>query len=194
MRNAALLFLIANMIAVAVMGVSPFSGAATSRGIDFADRITVETNEMTLRGIGILRKYFIKGYLVGLYLPEGVHGADALRDVPKRLEYYFFRNMEAEDFQSTGMPLMARNVGEVAAEQLRAPLEAFNRLYRNVAKGQRYSITYLPGKGTELALEGKSLGWVEGAEFGAAYFSIWLGPQPVSDEVKEGLLDSRTLD
>jgi hypothetical protein len=168
------------------------TSAATNRGIPFADKISIDGTEMTLRGIGILRKYFIKGYLVGLYLPVGVQNRDALKDVGKRLEYYFFLDMEAEDFRSTGLPLMARNIGDEAAARLQPELESFNRLYRDVPKGQRYTITYLPGRGTELALQGKSLGWVEGADFASAYFSIWLGPHPVSDELKEGLFDPTT--
>lgn len=166
---------------------------AQNRGIYFADTITIEGHALTLRGVGILQKYIFKGYLVGLYLPEGVAVKDALSDVPKRLEYYFYRDMKAEDFRSTGEPLMAQNVGQTETDRLKPQLAEFNKLYRDVLENQRYTISYIPGKGTELSLEGESLGWMPGFEFAAAYFSIWLGPNPVSEKLKEGLFDPNTV-
>ncbi|MBK9111219.1 MAG: chalcone isomerase family protein [Nitrospira sp.] len=53
--------------------------------------------------------------------------------------------------------------------------------------GDRYGLTYLPGVGTELALNGERKGIVEGADFAAAYFAIWLGPDPINEALKEGL-------
>ena len=188
MRNAGNLLLVAMLAVALLLGWPAASVAASNSGIQFAETISLDGMKMSLRGIGILRKYFIKGYLVGLYLPVEVPTGDALKGVAKRLEYYFFRDMAAEDFRRTGLPLMTRNIGAEKAERLRPALAAFNRLYRDVAEGQRYTITYLPGQGTELALAGESLGWVQGADFGAAYFSIWLGPRPVSEELKDGLL------
>lgn len=167
--------------------------AATSLDIHFEDRITVGARYLTLQGIGLLKwKYLIKVYQVGLYKPEEVAIDQVLSDIPKRLEYYFFVDMKASDFQDTGFQLMAQNVGEEKAKSLTRELEALNSLYRDVKAGQRYTLTYLPGKGTEMALDGKPLGLVPGNEFGAAYFSIWLGPNPVSRPLQKGMFDPAT--
>jgi hypothetical protein len=58
-----------------------------------------------------------------------------------------------------------------------------------VQPGNRYSLTYIPGKGTELALNGVPQGVIEGADFAAAVFSMWLGPKPISESLKKDLLD-----
>lgn len=167
--------------------------AATSLDIHFEDRITVGGKHLSLHGIGLLKwKYLIKVYLVGLYKPEEVAIDQVLSDIPRRLEYYFFVDMKASDFQDTGYQLMARNVGEEKAKNLARELEALNSLYRDVKAGQRYTLTYLPGKGTEMALDGNPLGLVPGKEFGAAYFSIWLGPNPVSITLQNGMFDPAT--
>ncbi len=164
--------------------------AATNRGIEFEDEITVDGRVLSLHGIGLLKwKYLVNVYLVGLYKPAEVRVAQVLEDIPKRLEYYFFVDMKASDFQETGFQLMARNVGEEKAMSLAKELEAFNSLYRDVRPGQRYTLTYLPGRGIEMALDGKVLGRVKGAEFAAAYFSIWLGPNPVSKSLQKGFFD-----
>jgi hypothetical protein len=167
--------------------------AAVNKGIQYQDEIIVGDETLSLQGIGLLKwKYLVNVYLVGLYKQARVNIANVLEDIPKRLEYYFFVDMKASDFQDTGFQLMARNVGEEKAQRLTKELEALNSLYRDVKAGQRYTLTYLPGKGVEMALDGKVLGSVQGAEFAAAYFSIWLGPDPVSKSLQEEMFDPST--
>jgi hypothetical protein len=50
-----------------------------------------------------------------------------------------------------------------------------NTFYEDVRKGDRYSLTYIPGRGTELKFNGETRGVVPGADFANIYFSIWLG-------------------
>ena len=40
----------------------------------------------------------------------------------------------------------------------------------------------------ELALNGEVRGLIEGADFGAAVFSIWLGDEPLDPKLKRALL------
>jgi hypothetical protein len=167
------------------------AGAATIRGVRFADQITVGEETISLYGVGLLKwKYLLKVYQVALYKPEKVPIGRVLTDIPKRLEYYFFVDMKASDFQDTGFQLMARNVGEEKARGLSIELEKLNSFYRDVKAGQRYTLTYLPDKGLEMALDGEVLGVVVGSEFAAAYLSIWLGPDPVSKSLQEGMFDA----
>ena len=70
----------------------------------------------------------------------------------------------------------------------RPSLDRINALYRDVKPGDRYSLTYLPGRGTELALNGEPLGLIAGSDFASAYFSIWLGPKPLDAALKAQLL------
>ena len=166
------------------------TNAASSRGVHFEDEMTLAGKQLTLHGIGLLKwKYVVKVYLVGLYKPSWVPVDQVLEDVPKRLEYYFFVDMKASDFQDTGFQLMAQNVGEEKARSLMQELEIFNSFYRDVKAGQRYVFSYLPGHGLEMELDGEVLGKVASAEFAAAYMSIWLGPMPVSKSLQKGLFD-----
>jgi hypothetical protein len=188
-RKLAILFSIA-LLTTAFPGQA---AAATNRGVSFENEITLAGNQLTLHGIGLLRwKYVVKVYLVGLYKPAGVPVDQVLQDMPKRLEYYFFVDMKASDFQDTGFQLMAQNVGEEKARSLMKELEIFNSFYRDVKAGQRYAFSYVPGQGLEMELDGDVLGKVEDAEFAAAYMSIWLGPEPVSMGLQEGLFDPST--
>jgi hypothetical protein len=44
-------------------------------------------------------------------------------------------------------------------------------------------LTYVPGKGTELALNKGLKGVIEGPDFAGAVLSMWLGPEPINDTV-----------
>jgi hypothetical protein len=60
-----------------------------------------------------------------------------------------------------------------------------------VEPGDRYTLTYAPGWGTELALNGEPLGRIAGPDFASAVFSIWLGDEPMDKPLKRRLLTPR---
>ena len=166
------------------------TAAATNRGVNFEDEITIDGNQLTLHGVGLLKwKYLVNVYLVGLYKPADVPVDQVLQEVPKCLDFYFFVDMKASDFQDTGLQLMAQNIGEKKARSLMPELEKFNSFYRDVKAGQRYVFTHIPGKGLEMTLAGEVLGKVTSDKFAIAYMSIWLGPRPVSKGLQEGLFE-----
>jgi len=84
--------------------------------------------------------------------------------------------------------LLIDNVPAETLQALRSRIERLHALYENVKPGDRYSLTYIPGRGTELALNGDSKGTIEGADFATAYFAIWLGPKPLHAALKSQLL------
>jgi hypothetical protein len=61
-------------------------------------------------------------------------------------------------------------------------------LYRDVKPGDRYSFTYIPGIGSQIALNGKILGTISGLDFAHGMLSIWLGPNPLDQTLKKALL------
>ena len=71
---------------------------------------------------------------------------------------------------------------------LEEPINRFNTFYRDVRPGDRYALTYLPGLGIELALNGERLGIIEGEELASAIFAIWFGDNPADESLKLELL------
>ena len=98
------------------------------------------------------------------------------------------------DFGKVGDQILAQNVDAQTFEALRPRLDRINTLYRDVKPGDRYSLTYVPGVGTELALNGSPLGVIDGADFGAAYFRIWLGDHSIDARLRDQLLTSARRD
>lgn len=169
--------------------------AAEIEGVQFAERLTAGKTELHLRGIGLQRyRLLIKGYVAAFYLPEpcGTEAGPAvLGDVARRLEIEYFWSISADRFAKATIDGIERNTGSAAFDDLRAPIEHLNALYEDVAPGDRYALTYVPGRGTELARNGRRLGVVQGADFSAALFAIWLGDQPIDGHLREQLLACR---
>ncbi|MGH7965845.1 MAG: chalcone isomerase family protein [Candidatus Binatia bacterium] len=169
--------------------VAETSRAAEIEGVTFADRYQAGETTLVLNGVGLLRyRVFFKGYVAALYLGEGVRPKDVLSDVPKRLELEYFWAIKGPDFGKAGDTLLADNVPAAILASLRPRLDRINALYTDVKPGDRYSLTYIPGVGTELALNGQPRGVIEGADFAAAYFAIWLGKKPLDGSLKSQLL------
>jgi len=193
-KHAGWVFLVTIAWMMAVPGLSASTGGATDGslvvdGVAFTRSYAGEGGSLRLHNAALLRyKIFFRGYVVGLYLPDGADPAAALWEVPKRLEFHYFWDIPGPEFGKAGERILARNVDGSTLSALRDRLDRIDRAYRDVKPGDRYALTYFPGKGTELSLNGTPLLVVEGADFAAAYFSIWLGEKPIDDGLKKELL------
>jgi len=168
------------------------SHALTVENITFADSTTIGEKPVPLRNAALLRYLkFIKAYVVALYLPEGVKAEEVLSDVPKRLELSYLVSIKGPDFDKGAAPVLERNQTPAELAKLQGRIDRINAAYKDVKSGDRYSLTYLPGRGTELALNGTPLTVIEGADFAAAYFGIWLGREPIDEKLKRDLLKGR---
>lgn len=162
--------------------------AAEVEGVEFSETYVVDGKILQLAGAGLLRYWGFKAYTGALYLEKGVPVDDILSDKAKRIELEYFRAIKGQDFGPATDKYIAKNVGVTTYERLRPQIEFHNSLYEDVQPGDRYSLTYIPGRGTELALNGEPKGIIEGSEFAAAVFSIWLGPKPMNNSFKNQML------
>ena len=84
--------------------------------------------------------------------------------------------------------MIRENVTIDRFKALQPAIAQLNALYKDVKPGDEYTATYVPGKGTELALNDKALGIVPGEEYSAAFFSIWIGKNPIDKKFRNRLL------
>lgn len=180
-------------VAAAIITVVPTighsAGTVEVAGVTFVSRHETAEGALALRGQALLRyMVFIKAYAGAFYLPAEVDRRQALGAVPRRLELSYFHAISAADFAEATRRKVADNVTPEALAIIETRLQRFNALYRDVQPGDRYALTYLPGQGTELALNGQSLGRITGEDFAAAIFAIWLGPEPIDQSFKKALL------
>ncbi len=166
------------------------STAIQIHGVYFQDSVTTGDMVLKFRGAGLLKWLFFKVYTAALYMPPDVSGENVLDDVPKKMEFHYLSNMSADQFKESGEPILLKNASADELARIRPEIDAINSMYRDVTKGDRYTLTYIPGKGTELALNGEVLGRIGGYEFAAIYYRIWLGENPVDDDFKSMLLNN----
>lgn len=182
-------------LGLALLFAAPPAGAGSTAqlaGVSFERRIQVQGTQLRLRSLGLLSRFFIKGYVAALYLEgdpeEGVANRDPLADVPKRLEIHYFRNVKGSEFGKAALAILERQNDPEALAAMRPRIDEISALYSDVAPGDRYAITYLPGRGTELSFNGEPLGTVPGSDFASAYFGIWLAEESIDGSLREQLL------
>ena len=167
--------------------------AMTIEGITFANEVRIGDAMVPLRNVALLRYLLVlKAYVAAFYLPANVSPERALADVPKRLEISYLVAIRGEDFDKGAAPVLRRNLSAAELGRLQERLERLNAAYRDVKPGDRYALTYHPGHGTELSFNGIPLVTIEGEDFAAAYFGVWLGRDPIDAGLKKLLLKGPT--
>lgn len=130
----------------------------------------------------------IKVYDAALHLGAGEPADRIFSNIPTRLQLGYHRGFTAAEIVKGGETLLARNVDSATIAALRERLDLINRTYRDVKAGDSYTLTYVPGTGTTLRLNGVPLVTIPGHDFAAAYFRIWLGDDPISPALRDSLL------
>jgi len=185
MPKRALIFLLVTFLSAPALS-SP--DGAEIEGSVFAGSHTERNTQLILVGVGLLRYWGFKAYTGAFYLERGAAVDEALMDRAKRIELEYMRPIKGEDFGPATDKKISENVDAETLLRLRSRIDYHNSLYEDVKAGDRYSLTYIPGRGTELALNGEPKGTIEGADFAAAIFSIWIGPRPIDASFKNKIL------
>jgi len=163
--------------------------ASMVENVKFEPRYHLEGTALHLRGVGLLRyMIFIKAYAGALYLPPEIDGDTVFGDIPRRLTIEYFHAIAAGDFSEATEHFMRENLEPAAYERLRPRVEAFNSAYRDVQPGDRYALTFVPGRGTELSFNEQPLITIAGVDFADAVFAIWLGENPIDRSFRDALL------
>ncbi len=181
-------------VVVVLIGVTAAESAraaapAETFAAEFVPRLDVSGQVLSLHGIGTI-KYLklIDVYVGALYLPEDVPTTRVLDDVPKRLELLYQRRVRRWQIRMASDVALKRNLSPEQLTDLAPRLALIKDAYAEVRSGDRYTLTYVPGEGTELALNGKSLGVISGSDFARAYYQIWFGERPLSKRFKREVL------
>jgi len=184
-------FNVSKLLAVTIIAAVIFPlglNAAEIEGVTFRESLSADGKRLVLKGVGLLRYWGFKAYVGAFYLEEGSAIEEALSDRAKRIEIEYLRPIKGKDFGPATDKGISENVDVETFKRLRPQIDYHNSLYEDVQPGDRYSLTYIPGRGTELALNDEPKGIIEGADFASAVFSIWLGPEPINESFRKQIL------
>lgn len=158
--------------------------------VDFDQSIRVGDQAFQLHGVGLLRyRIVFRAYVGALYLGEGRSIDDLWEEgMPIRLELEYFWSIAGDQFGPAAEPFLKRNMTSEELASICDRVDQLSKLYRDVSPGDRYALTFIPGVGTELALNGTPLGVIEGDDFSRLYFRIWLGSDPLDRRFRDQLI------
>lgn len=131
-------------------------------------------------------------YVASLYLPAKT--SDPARilacDGPRRVDLRFMRDIERDQLvERWKAEVITRAKRRSALSKYRGAIDALFAAYRAVEEGQVMSFTWRPGKGIEIAFDGKTRATVAGdAGWCALFFSGFVGPEAKYEDMREGLL------
>ncbi len=168
--------------------------AAVIEGQQFDDRIRLADTELVLNGVGLRAVAWFKGYAAGLYLGQTARTADAALRTPgpKRVRMKMMVEVESKEFAKAFGKGMKRNLVPAERDALADRIERFDRTVLALGvlkKGDVVDLDWLPARGLVLSVNGRPRGEpFAGEAFYAAILKIFIGPDPVDDRLKAGLL------
>lgn len=159
-------------------------------GVPVPESAALGGRTLQLNGAGLRKKLFFKVYVGALYVearsgsPEAIVAADA----PKLVRMHFLRDVGREDVLKAFREGFEKNSPATAAAALAKLAQVEKVLPAELKTGQVLVVSYLPGAGSAIGVEGGPSASVEGKEFADALFRNWLGPEPADGDLKDGML------
>ncbi|HXG58000.1 MAG TPA: chalcone isomerase family protein [Thermoanaerobaculia bacterium] len=179
------------IMSVAVIAMLAFpADAASVGGVNLEDTVTVGNQTLVLNGAGIRKKLFIKVYVGALYLPARQTSERAVlaADSPRRMVLHFLYDVEKAKLAEAWQEGLAANTPGAPAEVKKA-FQTLSSWMEDVATGQRIVLTYIPGTGTTVEVNGKAKGTLPGKAVADAILATWIGPKPgPGEEFKKAVL------
>jgi chalcone isomerase-like protein len=163
-------------------------------GVKFNNSVMLAASTLQLNGAGTRYKTIIKVYAAALYLPAKATTPEAVLSAPgpKRLQVAMLRDIDANELGKLFTRGMEDNstreeFGKTIAGTLR--LADMFAARKKLVAGDQFTVDYLPGRGTLIAINGQQQGEpVKEPEFFNALMRIWLGKSPADALLKNALL------
>ena len=171
-------------VTLLLLGVAAAPVAAgTLAGVTLPDKAEVRSQTLVLNGMGLRKKLFIKVYVGGLYLPhkERVASRILAADESRCMVLQFIYDVSKDQMCDAWKDGLERSTPHASAE-VKAAFRTLCSWMDGVGKGQKLTLTYFPGAGTEVELGGAVKGTLPGKPVADAVLATWIGPDPPPGE------------
>jgi len=183
------------LVLFAAVWLAP-ADAAEVAGVKLPDRLRVGAGgpELVLNGAGLRTRFFVKVYAAGLYLEKkSTTPADVLGlKGPKRVSMHLLRNLSAKQILDALHDGVAANSPPAELAKLKPQLDALDGVMTAmgpIKEGDVVTLDYVPGSGTVVTVNGQAKGKpIAGTALYDALLRVWLGDDPVQDDLKKALL------
>jgi hypothetical protein len=169
------------------------ASALEIEGVRLEDKAQLGDVSLQLNGAGLRTKLFLNIYVGALYLPQKQTSADAIiaGEHERRVALHMLRGVSSKTLFGAFDKAIRKNHTSaeliVLDEQLRQMEQIFAAI-ADVKPADVIMLDYLPGSGTRITVNDMARGTIAGKEFYRALLKIWLGNNPVQQELKKGML------
>ena len=182
MKRVLILMLLAGLMA-------PVAWTKSLAKVTMDDTVMVDGHSLKLNGLGLRKKLWIKVYVGGLYLEhpttDATRAAES-KEVKKMVMRFMTNKATKSKMDGAWDEGFEENYAHYDA--IKARVETFKNLFADMKDGDVVEMTLIPGKGTTVVFNGTTKGTIEGDDFQEALVKVWVGPEPPTDDFKEGLL------
>lgn len=181
------------VLASALTLAAATAGAATLAGVNIPDHAAVNNQHLVLNGAGLRKKLFIKVYTGALYLPSKQSSAAAIlaADTPRRMVMHFVFDVDKGKIAEAWEEGLTANTPN-ASPEVKTAFKTLASWMEDMKDGQEIHLTYVPGIGTTVEVNGKSKGTLGGKAVADAVLNTWIGPKPgPGDDFKKAVLGTK---
>lgn len=155
----------------------------------FATQVEMQQTRLERKNQAVLTYLWSDVYAAAFYAAPQVPPAQALDSRhSKRLELYYFRNIDRGDVIKAAWATLKRQHGPAELERLRTEVERLHASFQDIRPGDRYALDYSPQAGLQLERNGERVFTSDNASLAEMYLGIWLAPDGLSDTLRNSLL------
>ncbi|MBE7423914.1 MAG: chalcone isomerase family protein [Zoogloeaceae bacterium] len=167
--------------------------AVEVEGFKFDDKLKLGNAELVVNGTGV-RSKFGKRYAMALYLPAKTADAKAALAAkgPKRVDVRLIKDVSGDTFAgavSGGINDNSSDAEKAALKDRVKQLVDTVVALGEIKAGTGIVFDWMPEQGMVLTVGGKPVGKpIAGEDFYTALLRVWLGEDPVQNDLKQALL------
>lgn len=158
----------------------------------FANQWGSGAEHLERKGQTVLTYLWIDVYAAAFFAAPDLSARQAfaqLRD--QRLELYYLHDIDRQDVIKAANETLKRQLDSASLIRLQNDLQRLHASLQNVRVGDRYALDYQEGRGMNIERNGQIIFSSPNPELARAYLAIWLGPDGLSQPLRDALLGSR---
>lgn len=179
------------LVACLLISLTVSAREVAGTSIPEAAALGPEATRLVLNGAGVRKKFLLNIYVAGLYLPEsaGTPAEVLAMAGPKRVLMHFVYDEVTKEQINDAWKEGFENNQEIRSQSaLSERLEAFKQFFDTLHAGDEILLDYIPNEGTRVTIRNEYKGTITGEDFYKALLEVWLGKDPVDNDLKEALL------
>jgi len=148
-------------------------------GVTLPESVDAKGTSLVLNGMGLRKKLFIKVYVGGLYLGAKEKSAAKVvgNDGPRRMVMHFLFGVSKDQMCDAWEEGLTQNTPNASAE-VKKGFATLCSWMEAIDKEKEIVLTYVPGEGTTVEVNGKVKGVLPGKPTADAILNTWIGANP----------------